>query len=112
MAFAKSINLALSFLLELCMLAAFAYWGFTAGDGTLAKIMLGVGVPLLVAMVWGVWLAPKSTRKLGEPYNFIVKVVLIAISIIMLYVAGQPALAGIFAIVLIINRILLIVWRE
>jgi hypothetical protein len=109
---AKAINLALSFLLELCMLAAFAYWAFMAGDGFLAMIMLGIGVPLLVAVVWGVWLAPKSTRKLGEPYNFIVKVVLIALSIIALFVAGQTMLAIIFAVVLVINRILLLVWRQ
>jgi hypothetical protein len=109
---AKAINVAVSFLLELCMLAAFAYWGFTAGDNLLAKIALGIGVPALAIVVWGVLLAPKSTRKIHEPYNFIAKVALIGLSIVALYAAGQPVLAGIFAIVLIINRILLLLWHQ
>jgi hypothetical protein len=34
------------------MLAALAYWGFTVGDGAGAWV-LGVGAPLLAAVVWG-----------------------------------------------------------
>ena len=33
------------------MLAALAYWGFTVGDGAGAWV-LGVGAPLLAAVVW------------------------------------------------------------
>jgi hypothetical protein len=31
----KSINLALTFLLELAMLVAYAYWGFRVGNNTI-----------------------------------------------------------------------------
>jgi hypothetical protein len=33
------------------MLAVLAYWGFTVGDGAGAWV-LGVGAPLLAAVVW------------------------------------------------------------
>jgi hypothetical protein len=37
----KGANLALRFLLELCALGALGYWGFKAGNTTIAKIALG-----------------------------------------------------------------------
>jgi Protein of unknown function (DUF2568) len=47
----KGANLALRFLLELCALGALGYSGFKAGNTTIAKIALGVGVPLVAAIV-------------------------------------------------------------
>ena len=49
----RGVILAVRFLCELAMLAALAYWGFTAGDGAGAWL-LGVGAPLLAAVVLGV----------------------------------------------------------
>ena len=49
----KSVNLALRFLLELCALGALGYWGFKTGSTTSSKIGLGLGVPLVAAVVWG-----------------------------------------------------------
>lgn len=43
----QSANLALRFLLELCALAALAYWGAQTGRGPVVKIGLGIGAPLL-----------------------------------------------------------------
>ena len=62
MSLLKSANMALSFLLELCMLAALAYWGFQH-EALILKIILGVGVPLAVVVIWGVFLAPRSARR-------------------------------------------------
>jgi Protein of unknown function (DUF2568) len=38
----KTANVALRFLLELCILVALGYWGFQTGQGQLAKIALGI----------------------------------------------------------------------
>src|SRR5689334_23481657 len=59
-------NLGLRFLLELCMLAALGYWGFQAGDGPVLKIVLGLGAPLLAAVVWGLFIAPRAIRPVRE----------------------------------------------
>jgi len=56
-----AFNLLLRFLLELCMLGAVAYWGFETGDGAAMQALLGVGAPLLMAVVWGVFISPKAT---------------------------------------------------
>ncbi len=46
----KGVNLALRFLLELCALGALDYWGFETGGGAVAKILLGIGTPLVAAV--------------------------------------------------------------
>src|SRR5260370_5082612 len=47
----KNANLALSFFLELCVLVALGYWGFQTGQGTIAKIGLGIGAPVVAVVV-------------------------------------------------------------
>jgi Protein of unknown function (DUF2568) len=69
----KVANLALSFFLEFCMLVGFAYWGFKTGSSLMAQLFLGIGVPLVVIVVWGVFLAPASMRRLhGLPHWILV----------------------------------------
>ena len=48
----KGANLLLRFLLELCALGALGYWGFKTGSATSTKVVLGVGAPLVAAVVW------------------------------------------------------------
>jgi hypothetical protein len=99
-------NLALSFFLELCLLAALGYWGFRAGVGTLPRFILGIGAPLLAAALWGLFLAPKSNRRLrGLPFDLL-KLMLFGLAVLALYVAGQPILALVFGLIVILNRVL------
>src|SRR5512143_3749185 len=109
---AKSANLALAFILELCMLAALGYWGFMTGSATVVQLILCLGVPLLAAVVWGIFLAPASSRRLREPLHLILEVLIFASAIIALYTAGQPTLAVIFGVVYAINLALRWVWHQ
>jgi hypothetical protein len=61
----KMLNLAVRFLLEICMLAAVAFWGFKTQDSWLMKILFGIGSPVMIAVLWGTFLAPKATRPLS-----------------------------------------------
>jgi hypothetical protein len=51
LALLKNVNLALAFFLELAVLAALGYWGFYTGQGTLARIGLGIGAPLVAVVI-------------------------------------------------------------
>ncbi len=108
----KNLNLGLAFLLELCMLAAFAFWGFYTGETTLMKVLLGLGIPLVVAVFWGVFLAPRAARPLPKTLNLAAKVVIFGLAAVALVAAGQPGLGWILAGVFVINLILLVVWRQ
>lgn len=108
----KNTNLALAFLLELCMLAALCYWGFVAGQGTLQKLVLGLGTPLVVAVVWGLFAAPRATRRLAGFGLFALKALLFCLAAVALWIAGLPALAIVFIVVVVLNGLLLYAWRQ
>lgn len=108
----KSVNLALAFVLELAALAAFAYWGFNTGDSSLVHVVLGLGVPVLAAALWGIFAAPKSSRRLQGGAWWVFKVVFFALASAALFVAGQPTLGLVLGVVAAVNLVLLYVWQQ
>ena len=108
----KAANLALSFWLELCMLAAFAYWGFTTGAGLFAQLLLGIGVPVVVILIWGILLAPASPRRLQGWPHWLLEIVIFVLAIVALYTTGQATLAMVFAVVYAVNVVLRLVWQQ
>ncbi|MBI3175286.1 MAG: YrdB family protein [Chloroflexi bacterium] len=108
----KMINLLVRFLLELCILAIFGYWGFQTGSNTFMKFLLGLGAPILFAMVWGTFLAPKSSMRLNEPWLFLLELVLFGLTCWALYSTGKVDLTVAFGGIYILNKILMVIWRQ
>ena len=108
----KAINSALAFFIELAMLASFSYWGFQGDKSIWLKWGLGIGIPLAVAILWGLLLAPRAGRRLGSTGGNILSLALFCLAAAALYQTGQPVLAIIFAVVAIINRILVVLWKQ
>jgi hypothetical protein len=108
----KSLNLALAFFLELCMLAAFVYWGFHLDTNIFFQIIAGVGVPLVVIILWGIWLAPNADLRLGLGWLVLLKTVLFGLASIALILSGQSrfgiGLLGIFAM----SEIFGLIWGQ
>ncbi|MCC7207796.1 MAG: YrdB family protein [Anaerolineae bacterium] len=108
----KAVNLAVTFFLELAMLAALGYWGFSASDSLPLQLLLGLGAPLVAILIWARFMAPKSPSHLtGAPY-LVLKTMLFGAAALGLIAAGQPAWALAFVIVALINQALLILWRQ
>lgn len=108
----KMINIGIRFLLEIGILGIFGYWGFKTGGGTFPRILLGIGAPILFAVVWGTLLAPKSSLRLDEPWLFMLELVIFALAGWALYSTGKAHLTIAFGAVYILNKILMIVWRQ
>jgi hypothetical protein len=89
-------NDGLRFLLELAMLASLAYWGFAEHDGAV-QWLLGLGAPLLVAVVWGAFVAPKASRPTTDPVRLLLEVALFGSGVAALVAAERTALALVFA---------------
>lgn len=107
----KLLNLALRFLLELCMLAAVGYWGFKSQSGLPMKFLFGIGLPVLIAVLWGMFLAPRATRPLRGASFLALELVLFASGAVALFASGKPTLGWIYTITLVVNKILLTVWK-
>jgi len=61
----KAINAGLAFFLELAMLAGFGYRGFYGEKSALIKWVLGIGLPLIASVVWGMLNVSFSKRSLS-----------------------------------------------
>jgi hypothetical protein len=108
----KIANLALRFLLELCALVALGYWGFKAGGGLITKLALGIGSPLLAAVVWGTFLAPRAAVPTPGLLRLVLELGVFGAAAAALYAAGRPALAWALGLAYVINRVLMHVWGQ
>jgi hypothetical protein len=102
----KGANLLLAFLLELCALGAFGYWGFTTGSTTLSKIGLGIGAPLLAAVVWGIFVAPHAVVPVGGLLRFVIQALFFGLAALSLAATGHRTLAVVFVAIEVVNAIL------
>jgi hypothetical protein len=108
----KGANLAVRFLLELCALAALAYWGFKTGTGPISKIGLGIGAPLLAAVVWATFVAPGASIQVPWPLRLVLQVVIFGLAVAGLAATGHRTLAWGLGITVVINGALMYVWGQ
>ena len=94
------------------MLAAVAFWGFKTQNSWLMKILLGIGLPVVIAAIWGMFIAPKADHRLtGVPY-YVLELILFSTGAFSLFAGGKPTLGWVYTITLIVNTILLAVWKQ
>ncbi|HSB00375.1 MAG TPA: YrdB family protein [Anaerolineales bacterium] len=108
----KTLNLGVRFLLELCMLVAVGYWGFKTHSGWALKIILGIGLPILLIVIWSLFVAPKAAYPLRGLPHIVLSLILLGSGAVALFAAGRAGLGWVYAIVLIVNQVLLMVWKQ
>ena len=99
-------SLALAFVLELCGLAAYGWWGVQAGTTGLSRTVLGVGAPLVAAVLWGVFAAPRAPVS-SAALAAVVQVGFFAGAALVLAVGGHARLAGVLLVVVLVNTAVL-----
>lgn len=107
----RPANLAAKFVLELAALAAFAYWGSTVASG-IAAVIIAVGAPLVVAVLWGWFAAPRAKRRLPMPARVPFELGVFALATIALAAASATLAAVVFASAVLINAALLTVFGQ
>ncbi|HYF76264.1 MAG TPA: YrdB family protein [Symbiobacteriaceae bacterium] len=108
----QGANLGVRFLLEICALVGLGYWGFRTGNGGTARYVLGIGAPLLAAVVWGMFVAPKASIPVSGAVRMGLELVIFGSAAAALWAVGRTGLAAAFALVAVISRVLMIVWRQ
>jgi hypothetical protein len=107
----KMANLGVRFLLELCALAALAVWGWQLTDALWAQVLLAVAAPLVAAVAWGAWVAPKAVRRLPDPARLAVEALVFAAATAALLSMQHVALALALALIYVVNVSLLFALR-
>ncbi len=91
--------LAVAFGLELAALTAFGIWGASLGPTSVSRAALGVGVSLLGAVFWGLFVSPKAAISLLPPYQLSLKLAVFTAATTALLDTGHPVVGTIFGIV-------------
>ena len=80
-----SIHLAIRFFIELAVLIFIGYWGFTIDGNWLMKGVLGIGCPLIVAGIWGLFVAPKAIYSLPSPGKIGIEAIIFLFGVYAVY---------------------------
>ena len=99
----RAANLGLRFLLELCALAAVGWWGWTVHP------VLGIALPLVVAVVWGAFVAPKARYAVPRLAWYAIQVVIFGAAALALGAVWSVAAGIAFAVVVAANLAVLAV---
>lgn len=92
------IVLTIRFLCELGALVAVGWWGYHV------HVALAIALPLVVGVVWGLFVAPRAKTRLRDPWRFLVESVVWAGAIAAL--ATVPVIAIAFGALAIVTAVL------
>jgi uncharacterized protein DUF2568 len=97
----RIFSLALKFALELAAFAAFAYWGATV------SIVLAIAAPALAIVLWGLFAAPRSERRLPLPARIAFESGVFILAVVALLAAGAFVAAIVLAALVALSTALL-----
>ncbi|GGA34031.1 hypothetical protein GCM10011384_24640 [Psychrobacillus lasiicapitis] len=80
--------------------------------GRFINSLLGLDTPLLVAIFWGTFIAPKAYIPLSIPLRIILQSIIFALAIAALYFSDKSKLAIIFGVFVLIGMILMYTIEE
>lgn len=86
-----ALVLAVRFALELTLLAAFGWWGYTVAGGGAAGWALAAVCVAAVAVFWGLLLSPKARVRLQPGVRTAVEVALFLVAAVALATQGRVA---------------------
>ena len=73
----------------------------------LVKILLGLGAPLVAAVVWGTFVSPKAAIPLSAPVWILVQAGVFGAAMAALAASGRSTLASALGVAAIVNGILM-----
>lgn len=100
----SGVHATVRFLLELGALVAYGYWAVRLTSGTVG-LALGLAVPLVVAVLWAVFAAPKSPRRLAGRRLLAFEAAVFGGAAVALVAANRPVIGICFALVVLVNRL-------
>ena len=107
----KPLNLAVKFLLELAALAAFGLWGASIASGVVA-VLLAIGLPVVVAVLWGAFAAPRARRRLPLRLRAPFELAVFALAALALWQAESLAWGAALGVIAVVNAALLTVFDQ
>ena len=107
-----SLNLALRFILEMVVLVALFVWGISVSDELILQVLFGVGFPLVAVIVWGLFVAPKASRRLPDPARLVVEIGVFGMGVLAFILSGYLLLGLLLAAASALSLFLMFYWGQ
>jgi hypothetical protein len=108
----RSLNLVFRFLLELIVLVALFWWGISLSGELLVQVVFGLGAPAIAMTVWGLFVAPKATRRLSDPMRVALEVVVFGAGVLAFLATGNVVLGVLLGAAAAISLALMFLWGQ
>lgn len=105
---AVDANDVVAFLVELAALAVLCAWGFQMGGSTAPRLALGLGLPAVAVVLWGLFAAPRARYDVPA-LRLVVKLVVLGGAATASFGVLPLGLAVAFAVVVVVNVTLMYV---
>lgn len=105
-------NMGLAFALELGVVAALGYFGFVIGRNRFAKIALGLVLPALAIVIWGMFGSPQADWRLSGFWFVLLQIAWFGSAVVALYAARKRGLGFAFALIFVLNTVLAYTWGQ
>ena len=89
--------------MELAVLLFIGYWGFTIDGNMLGKGLAGIGVPLVIAVLWSAFVAPKATYSISALGKIAIEAAIFLLGIYAVYACFGKMAALLLAIMMVVN---------
>lgn len=93
----KAIYQVIVFTMELVMLYSFWLFGYKTGSNTLTHYVLAILLTAICIILWGIFAAPKSTKRLAMPYLGLFRCGMFLTAALFLFLLDQKTLAVVMA---------------
>lgn len=108
----KGLNLAFRFVLEMLVLVALLLFGWSLSDSLPLQLVLGLGLPAIVMVIWGLFVAPRASRRLDDPVRLAVELVIWFTGVLAFGFAVSWILALLFGLAVLVSLILMFYWGQ
>ena len=99
----RAANLALRFACEIAAVAGLVWWGWP---------VVGIVLGVIVILYWGAFVAPKATRRLGDPLRLVSELVIFAGATAAYVAVGRTVIGIVFAVSAVVTALLVRRWPE
>ncbi len=108
----RNLNLVFRFILELVVLVALFLWGVATSGELLVRVVMGLAAPAAAIAIWGLFVAPKASRRLPDPQRLAVETVVFGAGVLAFASRGEWLLAVLLAAAATISLVLMSYWGQ
>ncbi len=103
-----NVNDFVALMIEILVFALLVMAGWQADASTLVRIVLAIGLPVIAAVVWGLFAAPRARVK-SAALQLVTKVVVLGAGVVAGFLVLPLVWAVIVAVVVVVNTVLMYV---